>query len=77
MFRGALALVIRYLLLIGGTALATTGVITATSATHFCFDAKIVADAVAAAVAMMLGGGASVLGGIVWRTWAKRRGGVT
>ena len=77
MFTGAMALFFRYVLLIGGTSLATAGVITATGNSHFCFDARLVADAAAQAVGLMFGGGASVAAGIGWRWWAKKRGGVT
>nr|WP_010392637.1 hypothetical protein [Paracoccus sp. TRP] len=77
MLKGAIALVLRYILLVGGSALATAGVITATGAEHFCFNVRTVADAVATGVVMLLGGGASVVGGIGWRFWAKKRGGVT
>lgn len=77
MFKGVLALFLRYVLLIGGSALATAGWITQTGASHFCFDARVVADAAATAAAMMMGGGASVAAGIGWRWWVRRRGGVT
>lgn len=77
MLKGAFALIFRYVLLLGGSALATAGVISATGNSHFCFDARVVADAAATGVAMALGGGASVSAGVAWRWWAKRRGGVT
>ena len=77
MLKGALALVFRYVLLLGGSSLATAGIITSTGNSHFCFDARLVADAAATAVAMMMGCGASIAAGVGWRWWAKRRGGVT
>lgn len=77
MFKGALALVLRYVLLLGGSALATAGIITGTGNGYFCFDSRLVADAAANAAAMLLGGGVSVVAGIGWRAWAKRRGGLT
>lgn len=78
MLKGALALVLRYVLLLGGSSLATAGIITATGNSHFCFDAKVVADAAATAITLMLGGGASIATGIGWRLWAKKQpGGVT
>lgn len=77
MLNGALALLIRYILLTGGSALATAGIITAGGGETFCFDATATANAAAAGVAMALGGGASVSAGVAWRWWAKRRGGVT
>lgn len=78
MLKGSLALVIRYILLVGGGALAMAGVITSTADTgYYCFDAKIVADAAANAIAMVLGGGISVATGIGWRSLVKRIGGVT
>lgn len=77
MFKGALALVLRYILLIGGSALASAGVITATGNNHFCFDVVTVANAGATAVALMLGGGLSVVSGIGWRFWAKKHDGLT
>lgn len=77
MLQGTIALMLRYFLLIGGTSLATTGIITATGNNHFCFDARVVADAAAGALVMMTGGGASVAAGVAWRWWAKKRGGVT
>lgn len=78
MLKGALGLVIRYILLIGGGAAAMAGVITSTGDLgYYCFDTKVVADAAASAIALMLGGGGSVAAGIGWRFWAKARGGVT
>lgn len=78
MFTGALALVIRYILLIGGGALAMAGVITSTADVgYFCFDSKHVATVAANAVAMILGGGLSAGVGIGWRFLAKKKGGVT
>lgn len=78
MLKGAIALVIRYILLIGGGALASAGVITATADLgYYCFDTRHVADAAATAFALILGGGASTAVGIGWRFWAKRKGGVT
>lgn len=79
MLKGTLALVIRYILLIGGGALASAGIITSSGELGFyCFDAKTVADAAASAIAMTLGGGASVAAGIGWRALVKRLpGGVT
>lgn len=77
MFKGALALVIRYALLLGGSSLATAGIITATGNSHFCFDAKLVADAAATGISLALGGGTSVATSIGWRWWVKKRGGVT
>lgn len=77
MLNGTIALIIRYILLIGGGALASAGLITATGNEHFCFDAKMLADTAAAAITMMLGGGASVVAGIGWRALVKRQGGVT
>jgi hypothetical protein len=75
--KGALALSIRYVLLIGGGALAGAGIITQTGVNHFCFDAKTVADAAAVGATMIAGGGAATSAGVVWRWWAKKRGGVT
>lgn len=78
MFTGALALVIRYILLIGGGALAMAGVITSTADVgYFCFDSKHVATVAANAVAMILGGGGLAGVGIGWRFLAKKKGGVT
>lgn len=78
MLKGAIALVVRYILLIGGGALASAGAITATADLgYYCFDTRHVADAVATGVALMLGGGASAVIGVGWRFWAKRKGGVT
>lgn len=77
MLRGSLALVLRYLLLIGGSSLATAGIIADTGNGHFCFDTRLVADAAASGIALALGGGASVVAGIGWRFWAKKRGGLT
>lgn len=78
MLKGSLALVIRYLLLIGGGGLASAGIITATpDLGYYCFDTKVVADATATGIALALGGGVSVVGGIGWRFWAKKGGGVT
>ena len=76
MLKGAIALVIRYILLIGGGALAGAGIITSTADLgYYCFDSKHVADALATAVALMLGGGASAVAGISWRFWVKKQGG--
>lgn len=75
--KGPLALVFRYFLLIGGAWAAGAGWITQTGVSHFCFDARQVADVSAAAVVAMTGGGASVAAGVAWRWWAKKRGGVT
>lgn len=78
MFTGALALVFRYILIIGGGALAGAGVLTATADVgYYCFDSKHVATVAANAVALMLGGGLSAGVGIGWRFLAKKRGGVT
>lgn len=77
LMKGPLALVFRYFLLIGGGALAGAGIITQTSVTHFCFDAKTVADVAATGLTMIAGGGAATSAGVVWRWWAKKRGGVT
>lgn len=78
MLKGAIALVVRYVLLIGGGALASAGVITATADLgYYCFDTRHVADAVATGIALALGGGASAAIGVGWRFWAKRKGGVT
>lgn len=73
---GPLALTIRYVLLIGGTALSTAGVITATGNNHFCFDAVAVANTAAAGLVMALGGSGAVVGGIGWRFWAAKKNGV-
>lgn len=78
MLKGSIGLVIRYILLIGGGALAMAGVITSTGDLgYYCFDTKVVADAAANAIVMILTGGGSVAAGIGWRFWAKARGGVT
>ncbi len=78
MLKGAIALVVRYILLIGGGALASAGIITATADLgYYCFDTRHVADAVAAGIALMAGGGASAAIGVGWRFWAKRNGGLT
>ncbi len=77
MLKGSIALIIRYILLIGGGGLASAGIIAATGNDHFCFDAKVVADAAATGIALAMGGGASVAAGIGWRWWARKRGGVT
>lgn len=78
MLKGTFALVIRYILLVGGGALASAGVITATADLgYYCFDSKVVADAATSAIAMGASGGASVLAGIGWRAWAKRNKGLT
>lgn len=77
LLKGPLALLIRYFLLIGGASLATAGWITQTGPSHFCFDARAVADGAAAAIAMMGGGGASVAAGVAWRWWARKHNGVT
>lgn len=78
MLKGTIALVIRYLLLIGGGALASAGIITATADLgYYCFDSKVVADAATSAIALGMSGGASVLAGIGWRAWAKARNGLT
>lgn len=78
MLKGAIALIVRYILLIGGGALASAGVITATADLgYYCFDTRHVADAMATGVALMLGGGTSAVIGVGWRFWAKRKGGVT
>lgn len=73
MLKGTIALIIRYILLIGGGALASAGVITSSGELGFyCFDAGHVAEVAASAIAMMLGGGASVAAGIGWRALIKR-----
>lgn len=77
MLKGSIALVLRYVLLLGGSALATMGWIAQTGTTTFCFDTKSVAEYSATALVMLLGGGTSILGGIGWRFLAKARGGVT
>lgn len=78
MLKGSLALIIRYILLIGGGALASAGLITATADLgYYCFDAKTVADGAASAILMALGGGVSVATSIGWRALVKRVGGVT
>ena len=78
MLKGALALAIRQLLLFLSGGLAVAGVITATSQNgYYCFDAKIVADATATAIFLIIGGGASGGVSLGWRVWAKKRKGVT
>ena len=78
MLKGTIALIIRYVLLIGGGALASAGVITATGDLgYYCFDAKVVADATSTAIALAFGGGTSIGIGILWRAVAKRLGGIT
>lgn len=78
MLKGTIALIIRYVLLIGGGALASAGVITATGDLgYYCFDAKVVADATSTAIALALGGSTSIGVGILWRAVAKRLGGIT
>lgn len=77
LLKGSLALVFRYFLLIGGGWAAGAGWITQTSVSHFCFDARQVADLSAGAILAMTGGGASVAAGVAWRWWAKRNRGVT
>ncbi|MGD9918590.1 MAG: hypothetical protein AB7U46_11250 [Paenirhodobacter sp.] len=78
MLKGTIALIIRYVLLIGGGALASAGVITATGDLgYYCFDAKVVADATSTAIALALGGSTSICVGILWRAVAKRLGGIT
>ena len=72
MLKGTLALFIRYILLIGGGALASAGVITSSGELGlYCFDAAHVADTAASAIILMLGGGASVAAGIGWRAVVK------
>lgn len=78
MIKGPISLIIRYILLIGGGALAMAGVITSTADPGiFCFDSKHVADMAATSIVLTFGGGASAAAGIGWRFWAKKRGGVT
>lgn len=77
MLKGSLALIIRYVLLLGGSSLATAGIISSTGNGHYCFDAALVADSAATALALILGGGASAGASMLWRGWAKRKGGVT
>ena len=78
MLKGTIALVIRYILLIVGGGLAGAGIIVSTADLgYYCFDTKVVADAAASAIAMMLGGGVSVAAGVGWRALVKRIGGVT
>lgn len=77
MLKGVLALVMRQALLVAGGGLAAAGIITQTSVTHFCFDARAVADVGAGAILAMTGGGASIALSAGWRIWAKGRGGRT
>lgn len=78
MLKGALALAIRQILLVLSGGLATAGVITATvQHGYYCFDAKIVADATATAIFLLIGGGFSGGLSLGWRILAKRKGGVT
>lgn len=78
MLKGPISLAIRYVLLVGGGALAMAGVITSTADPGiFCFDSKHVADMAATGIALTLSGGVSTAAGIGWRFWAKKRGGVT
>ncbi len=56
MLKGSIALMIRYIPLVGCGALASAGIITATvDLDHYCFNAKVVADAASAAIALALG----------------------
>ena len=77
MLKGALSLLIRQLLLIACGALVAAGIIIETGNSHFCFDAKQVAEWGASAIVLLIGGGASGAASFAWRIWAKRRGGVT
>ena len=78
MLKGTIALVIRYILVIGGGALAGMGIVTTTADVGFyCFDSKHVADVLATGIAMLATGGVSTAIGVGWRFWAKRKGGVT
>ena len=75
--QGAIALILRYLLLLLGSSLVTAGILTARAETQFCIDVQEVANAAAVGLTMALGGTASVATGIGWRFWAKKRGGLT
>lgn len=77
MLKGAFALVIRFLLLTAAGALSGIGVVTMTSADHFCMSASAVADVTATGILMLLGGGATTIGTVIWSRIAKRAGGVT
>jgi len=77
MLKGVLALFMRQALLVAGGGLAAAGVITQTGVTHFCLDARTVADAGAGALIALSGGAGSIALSAGWRIWAKRRGGAT
>lgn len=74
---GAIALIIRYVLLLAGSALVTAGILTAHGASQFCINVQDVADTAATGLVLMLSGGTSVATGIGWRFWAKKHNGLT
>lgn len=77
MFKGALSLLIRQILLVVCGALVASGIIIETGNSHFCFDAKHVAEWGATAITLLVTGSASGVFSFGWRVWAKKRGGVT
>lgn len=77
MLKGAIALVIRYVFYAVGGALMGVGAVTITGADHMCMSISAVSDALAAGIALMLGGGATFAATTVWSRIAKRFGGVT
>lgn len=77
MLKGSLALVIRYVILAVGAAMAGAGFAFYGSDGLICIDQKAAANHIATALGLVVTGGATFSGGVVWRFIAKRLGGVT
>ena len=77
MLKGAVALVIRYVLYAVGAGLVGAGAATMTSADHLCVSMSAVADTTSAAVVMMLTGGGTFVASTIWSRWVKKKHGVT
>lgn len=71
MLKGALALVIRYVLYALSGALIGVGAVTMTGNDHVCMSISAVADAGAAAIALVLGGGPPLPSPPSGRDWSS------
>lgn len=76
MLHGPIALFLRYLLMLAGSSLVTVGILTP-SPTGFCLDLGTASDVISSQMFAWLSGLFAIVSAVVWRFYAKVRGGTT
>ena len=77
MLVGIVALIIRYLLIMGGSALAGLGLVQANGLSAYCVDVSTFSNGAASYIIQIIGGFSAIAASIIWRSIAKVKGGVT